>query len=117
LQNGGIILDDCVITFLRKRPQPLKKHNNPTIVPKERRDRAEICNVKKWILNYKLEVIGAGIGALMGWFYWQFVGCASGACAITSNPIYSTVYGLISGSLILGLFKKKTKGETTSTKK
>lgn len=40
------------------------------------------------------------IGAVGGYLYYRFVGCASGACAITSNPVISTVYGGVLGGLI-----------------
>jgi hypothetical protein len=37
------------------------------------------------------------------------VGCPSGACAITSNPWLTILWGAILGYLIGGTFKKKTK--------
>lgn len=61
----------------------------------------------KTILKYKLEVAGLIAGAIGGWCYWYFVGCASGTCAITSSPVNSTIYGGIMGVLTFGLFKKK----------
>jgi hypothetical protein len=33
------------------------------------------------------------LGALGGYAYYYFVGCASGACPISSNPYISTIYG------------------------
>jgi hypothetical protein len=65
----------------------------------------------KTILRYKLEVAGLMTGAIAGWCYWYFVGCASGTCAITSSPINSTIYGGIMGVLASGLFKKKSTRE------
>ena len=40
------------------------------------------------------------LGAAGGYLYYRLVGCASGACVITSNPIISTIYGGVFGLLI-----------------
>ncbi len=45
-------------------------------------------------------VIGGGIGAVIGFAYYKFVGCSSGACPLTSNPVISTLYGLVLGVLV-----------------
>ena len=63
--------------------------------------------MKNIITKYKLEFIGITFGSIAGWCYWYFVGCASGTCPITSNPINSTVYGMLLGGLTLGLFRKE----------
>lgn len=63
--------------------------------------------MKALVLKYKLELIGAILGAIGGWMYWQFVGCSSGSCSITSSPINSTIYGILMGAVGLSLFKKK----------
>lgn len=63
--------------------------------------------MKKWVNNNKLYIIGAVVGAIGGFLYWKFVGCASGNCAITSNPINSSLYGAMMGSLIFSLAKKE----------
>lgn len=47
-----------------------------------------------------LPVAGVGIGALAGFLYYYFVGCASGTCAITSSPYISTLYGALLGLFI-----------------
>jgi uncharacterized membrane protein YeaQ/YmgE (transglycosylase-associated protein family) len=67
--------------------------------------------MKKWFKYNKLYVIGALVGALAGYLYWQQVGCATGTCMITSKPINSTVYGALMGSLLFGMFKKENKKE------
>lgn len=60
--------------------------------------------------RYLLLLIGAATGALLGYVYYLYVGCSSGTCAITSNPVNSTLYGAVLGALIADLFKKeKTK--------
>lgn len=59
--------------------------------------------------QYRLEFIGAIIGAISGFLYWKLVGCSSGACPITSKPLNSLIYGAILGGLLFSLFKKKEK--------
>lgn len=44
--------------------------------------------------------IVAVVGAVGGYLYYRFVGCADGTCAITSNPYVSTLYGGIIGGLL-----------------
>ena len=52
---------------------------------------------------------GIAIGALAGYAYYFYVGCASGTCAITSKPLNSTLYGALMGGLIFNMFVKETK--------
>jgi phage shock protein E len=60
--------------------------------------------------KYKFHILGIIIGAIAGYAYYYFVGCASGTCAITSKPLNSTLYGAVMGGLLADLFKKeKTK--------
>ncbi|WP_310594607.1 DUF6132 family protein [Flavobacterium sp.] len=61
---------------------------------------------KKAIL---LTGIGIAIGALAGYGYYYFVGCASGTCAITSKPLNATLYGAVMGGLLFNMFVKDTK--------
>lgn len=56
-----------------------------------------------------LTIIGIPLGALSGFLYWKFVGCNTGACAITSNPLNSTLYGSVMGGLVFSMFKKDKK--------
>jgi C4-dicarboxylate transporter len=53
--------------------------------------------------------IGIAIGALAGYAYYFYVGCASGTCAITSKPLNSTLYGALMGGLVFNIFVKETK--------
>jgi hypothetical protein len=48
-------------------------------------------------------IAGILIGGLLGFAYYKFVGCASGACPLTSNPWISTLYGALMGALIAGI--------------
>lgn len=57
--------------------------------------------------NKILITIGVLLGAILGFLYWKFVGCASGTCAITSKPLNSTIYGAVMGGLLFSLFEKK----------
>ena len=54
---------------------------------------------KRW-KRYLPMMILAVVGAIGGFLYYRLVGCASGACPITSNPYISTVYGGVIGTLI-----------------
>ena len=37
------------------------------------------------------------VGGVLGFLYYKFIGCSTGACPITANPILSTLYGLLVG--------------------
>jgi len=43
---------------------------------------------------------GIVIGGALGFAYYRLVGCASGACPITSNPWTSTIYGAVMGVMV-----------------
>lgn len=67
--------------------------------------------ILKLVNKYKWYLIGGALGAIGGYAYYYFVGCANGACAIKSNPFTMTAYGALMGALILdlihGLITKK----------
>jgi len=50
-------------------------------------------------------LIGVIAGAVLGLAYYKFVGCASGACPLTSNPWFSAGYGAVLGALLATSFK------------
>lgn len=52
-------------------------------------------------------IVGAIIGAIGGFMYWKFIGCASGTCPLTSSPYISTIYGAVLGTLVGGIFRRK----------
>ncbi len=56
-----------------------------------------------------LYILGALIGAIAGYIYWQQIGCNSGTCMITSKPVNSTLYGSLMGALVFGIFKPSKK--------
>ncbi len=63
--------------------------------------------MKNRLMKYRLELVGLVIGAIAGWCYCKFVGCASGTCIITSSPVNSTLYGAFCGFLIVSIFTKE----------
>jgi hypothetical protein len=60
------------------------------------------------IIKNKLTITGVLLGAVGGYLYYAFVGCASGTCAITSSPTISTLYGALMGGLLFSMFEKET---------
>jgi hypothetical protein len=58
----------------------------------------------RFIQRYRWTLIGLVVGAIGGYAYYHFVGCASGTCAITSRPLNSTLYGVMMGGLLFNMF-------------
>jgi hypothetical protein len=54
-----------------------------------------------------LTLIGIAIGAIGGYLYYHYIGCLSGHCAITSQPVNSTLYGALMGGLLVNIFQKE----------
>ena len=65
--------------------------------------------MKMLFKRYWLPVTGILLGALGGYLYWRFVGCATGTCPITSSPFASTVWGAAIGGLFVSSFKREKK--------
>lgn len=61
----------------------------------------------EFITKNKGIFIGAMLGMITGYLYWHFIGCVSGTCAITSNPINSTLFGALFGGMFGNNFKKE----------
>ena len=53
--------------------------------------------------------IGIVVGAISGYLYYFYIGCASGNCAITSKPLNSNLYGALMGGLVFNMFVKSPK--------
>jgi len=70
-----------------------------------------------FLIKHKLTVIGILVGAIGGYAYYYFVGCASGTCAITSKPLNSTMYGAFMGGFLFSSFKKQKQEEKCKQKK
>ena len=63
--------------------------------------------MKKWFNKNAHFLSGAILGTIAGFFNCQQVGCNSGTCAITSDPVNSCIYGAVMGGLVAGMFKKE----------
>jgi Family of unknown function (DUF6132) len=61
----------------------------------------------KTILKYRLTLIGLLVGAMGGYAYYHFIGCMSGTCPITSQPLNSTLYGAMMGGLAFSGWQKE----------
>jgi phage shock protein E len=57
--------------------------------------------------KHLITLTGLALGAMFGYFYYHFVGCENGTCAITSKPLNSSLYGALMGGLLFNLFKNK----------
>ena len=56
---------------------------------------------EQWMSASLLKTVaGVIVGALLGYAYYRFVGCATGACPLTSNPWVTTIYGAVIGFLV-----------------
>lgn len=69
----------------------------------------EQINFKAW--RFWKNIVGITIGALAGFLYYFYVGCASGTCPITGNPYISTLWGAMIGYLLFSSFDRETKPE------
>lgn len=60
------------------------------------------------ILKAAAFVVGGGA---LGFAYYHFIGCSSGHCPITSNPVISTAYGALVGLVAAGGWKSAKDGQ------
>lgn len=65
--------------------------------------------------KYVRSLIGMLAGAIGGYLYYHYIGCISGTCSITSNPVNSSVYGAMLGGLLLNMFQKEDSKSNHST--
>ena len=54
-------------------------------------------------------LLGVLGGAVLGFLYWNFIGCNSGTCPLTSNPYQTTLMGGLMGGLFASDNKKGKK--------
>ena len=47
-------------------------------------------------------------GALAGLAYYYLVGCLTGSCPITANPVTTMLYTALIGWLLSGIFRKES---------
>ena len=59
--------------------------------------------MKEFIRKHIIPIIFSVAGAVGGFLYWKFIGCASGTCMIKSVWYFSTFYGLVLGWVAGGL--------------
>lgn len=71
--------------------------------------RLMISGVRRNFKKHLLVIAGILTGGMAGFLYWKFVGCESGACAITSSPFNSSLYGMAAGALLFSSFKTTEK--------
>jgi hypothetical protein len=55
---------------------------------------ARLSNGQQRALKFAL---GALVGGILGYGYYAIVGCSTGACPITSDPMISTGWGAVIG--------------------
>ena len=58
-----------------------------------------------YILKNKFILAGIILGAVGGYLYYFWIGCNSGSCAITSQPVNSTLYGAMMGGLLFSMLR------------
>ena len=46
-------------------------------------------------------ILGAAAGGAVGFLYYKFIGCRSGACPIAGNPWISTFWWAMIGGVIM----------------
>lgn len=71
---------------------------------------SDTCKTDKALIPFKERlttwdfwkpILFTSLGGLGGFLYFYFVGCASGTCAITSNPYASIAFGGFLGYFIV----------------
>ena len=65
--------------------------------------------MKKIAQKYWKHALFTFAGAILGFAYWKFVGCASGTCPITANWHTSVLFGSLIGMLAVPARKKNPK--------
>lgn len=60
-------------------------------------------SLKTFILSRRFlkPFIATFVGALGGFLYYYFIGCTSGSCPITGNPVVSTMWGGLLGFFLV----------------
>jgi hypothetical protein len=84
---------------------------------KEPFKKINLLHMKKWIIKNKKYLIGASIGAVSGYAYWYYVGCSTGTCMFTSDPVNSTIYFAVTGAVVVGTLEINTKERAHAKRK
>lgn len=67
-----------------------------------RNDLKNMLDAKEGYMKKILRVgIGIVLGGVLGYLYYRFVGCQSGTCPITSNPVITASYGAFMGLVLM----------------
>lgn len=53
--------------------------------------------MKKILIKMSLFAVA---GAVLGYAYYFFIGCRTGSCPLTGNPLISTLYGMLMGTVL-----------------
>jgi hypothetical protein len=63
-------------------------------------------NVKEFFRSWYFwkPFLGIMAGGIVGFLYYYFIGCKSGSCAITGNPLSSVLFGGFFGFFLTGSF-------------
>ncbi len=56
-----------------------------------------------WLNKYWITALGVLTGGIVGYLYYRQVGCSSGNCVITSDPLNMTLYGMVMGGLLMNI--------------
>lgn len=48
-------------------------------------------------IHFLIYVVGGGV---VGYLYYRFIGCSTGVCPITSQPVPSIIYGALIGAML-----------------
>jgi hypothetical protein len=62
---------------------------------------------KSEIIKWSKRILPVVFGAGGGYAYYYFIGCASGACPISSNPYISIFFGGVLGALFIPRTQKE----------
>lgn len=56
-------------------------------------------NNLKYVANHKFSryILGAVGGAMVGWLYWEFIGCNGGTCPLTSSSTKTIILFTLMG--------------------
>lgn len=52
-------------------------------------------------MNVPRQVLATAAGAVAGYLWYRAVGCKSGTCPLTSNPVISVFWGALCGFLLI----------------
>ncbi|NJO88022.1 MAG: hypothetical protein HC831_02940 [Chloroflexia bacterium] len=64
---------------------------------------------KVWDNKIYRTSLGSIAGGILGFLYWKYIGCNTGSCPLTSNPVQSVLlFGFLGG--FLAKDKKRKKG-------